>query len=168
VALVPHADFIVAGSYFASKHSYMSFSKQAFLFFLFIIAAFSSYAQNRDSLLRLYNNETIRRFGGNFQKGSDRLSFSDLKYEFERSPMGFYQYTEAKKNRTVATVLRVFSVAASIASFSLVSGNNRPATYAFLGGQIALNLTGFYFQDRSNKALDQALWQRNKDLLLGQ
>ncbi len=146
----------------------MSFSKHAFFFVLFFAAAYSSFAQNRDSLLRLYNNETIRRFGSNFQKGSDRLSFSDLKFEFERSPMGLYQYTEAKKNRTVATVLRVFSLAASIASFSLVSGDNRTATYAFLGGQIALNLTGFYFQDRSNKALDRALWQRNKDLLFGQ
>jgi hypothetical protein len=82
--------------------------------------------------------------------------------------MGFYQYTVAKKSRTTATVLRLFSFAASIASISFVSRDNRPATYAFWGGQIALNLTGFYFQDRSNKALDQALWQRNKDLLLGQ
>ncbi len=133
-----------------------------------LIIAIGSFAQYRDSVLRLYNNETIRRHGGNFQKGANRLLFGELKNEFDRSPVGFYHYTVAKKNRTTATVLRLFSFAASVASIAFVSRDNRGATYAFWGGQLALNLAGFYYQDRSNKALDQALWQRNKDLLFGQ
>ena len=138
-----------------------------FCFFLLFAATFS-FSQNRDSLLRLYNNQTIYRYGSNFQKGTDRLYFRDLRDEFSFSPMGLVSYELSKKHRTTATVLRVLSVAASIATISLISRENRSASYAAWGGQIALNLAGFYYQDRSNKLLDQALWQRNKDLLFGQ
>jgi hypothetical protein len=135
-----------------------------FLFFLNITCAFS---QSRDSLLRLYNAGTISRYGTNFIKGDQRLRFNDLSNEFSFSPMALVGYELAKKNRTKATVLRVLSVAASVATISLISRENRTVTYAAWAGQIGLSLVGFYYQDRSNKLLDQALWQRNKDLLFG-
>lgn len=143
-------------------------SGKNFLFgFLFFLSAFGANGQNRDSLLRLYNSQTITRFGNNFQKGGDRLYFRDLGNEFSFSPMGIVAYELAKKQRTTAMVLRVLSVAGSIATLTLLSRQNRTATYIAWGGQAALNLAGFYYQDRSNKLLDAALWQRNKDLLFG-
>ena len=137
-------------------------------FFLFILMTHLSWGQSRDSLLRLYNSQTISRFGTNFVKGGQRLYFRDLRDEFSFSPMGLVGYELSKKSRTTATVLRVLSVAGSIATLTLLSRENRTATYVAWGGQFALNLAGFYYQDRSNKLLDQALWQRNKDLLFGQ
>lgn len=146
----------------------MTVRQSFFLCLLFLLSVTFSFGQNRDSLLRLYNNQTIFRYGSNFQKGTDRLYFRDLRDEFSFSPMGLVGYELSKKHRATATVLRVLSVAASVATFSLISRNNYSATYAVWGGQIALSLAGFYYQDRSNKELDRALWQRNKDLLFGQ
>jgi hypothetical protein len=146
----------------------MTACKPVLFCFFFLFATTIALGQNRDSLLRLYNNQTIYRYGSNFQKGTDRLYFRDLRDEFSFSPMGLVGYELSKKHRTTATVLRVLSVAASIATISLISRDNYSATYAVWGGQIALSLAGFYYQDRSNKELDRALWQRNKDLLFGQ
>ena len=141
---------------------------KAILFVLFLLIAPESFGQQRDSLLRLYNSQTISRFGTNFVKGGQRLYFRDLGSEFSFSPLGLVGYELSKKSRTTAMVLRVLSVAGSIATLTLLSRENRTATYVAWGGQFALNLAGFYYQDRSNKRLDEALWQRNKDLLFGQ
>jgi hypothetical protein len=65
--------FILAGIYFVPKQTPMSFAKRAIFLLLLLVASAGSFAQNRDSLLRLYNNETIRRHGSNFQKGGNRL-----------------------------------------------------------------------------------------------
>lgn len=146
----------------------MATGKGILLGILFFFSATLAFSQNRDSLLRLYNNQTIYRFGNNFQKGTERLYFGDLRNEFSFSPMGLVGYELSKKHRTKATVLRVLSVAASIATISLLSRDNRTVTYAVWAGQLGLGLAGLYYQDRSNKLLDQALWQRNKDLLFGQ
>jgi len=40
------------------------------------------YAQTRDSLLNVYNTQTIHSFGKSYVKGSKSLSFADLKPEF--------------------------------------------------------------------------------------
>lgn len=144
-------------------------ARRRFFFFLFFVFSITfSFGQNRDSLLRLYNNQTIFRYGNNFQKGTDRLYFRDLRNEFSSSPMGLVGYELSKKHRTTATVLRVLSVAASVVTISFISRSNYSATYAVWAGQIGLSLAGFYYQDRSNKELDRALWQRNRDLLFGQ
>lgn len=134
---------------------------------LFCALSTLSYGQSRDSLYQLYNTEVITRYGNNFQKGRESLRFPDLQQEFSFSPIGQFHYSEAKKHRTTATVLRLFSAAATIASIAFISGENRTATYVTWGGQIALNLAGFHFQTKGNQHLDRALFQRNKDLLFG-
>lgn len=139
-----------------------------FLCSFFVFSTTLSFGQNRDSLLRLYNNHTISRYGNNFQKGTDRLNFRDLRDEFSFSPIGLIGYESSKKHRTTATVLRVLSVAATVATIAFVSPSNSSMTYATWAGQIGLALGGFYYQDRANKELDRALWQRNRDLLFGQ
>jgi hypothetical protein len=157
-----------AETYLAAKHDAMTTCKPVFCCFFLLFTATIAMGQSRDSLLRLYNNQTIYRYGNNFQKGTDRLYFRNLSNEFSFSPIGLAGYELSKRHRTTATVLRVLSVAASVATISFISREKHSATYAVWGGQIALSLAGFYYQDRSNKEMDRALWQRNKDLLLGQ
>lgn len=143
----------------------MTFWKKCFFLFLFVLTGTVSVAQQNDSLLRLYNNQTITRYGSNFRMGTERLSFTDLQNKFSFSPAGLVGYELAKKQRTTATVLRLLSVAASIATLTLLSRENRTGTYLAWAGQIGLNVAGFYYQERGNKLLDEALWQRNRDLL---
>jgi hypothetical protein len=138
------------------------------LVLLFCSAGSAALAQSRDSLVKLYDNQTLSRSGSFFQKGGQRLLFRDLQNEFSFSTVGQYHYTEAKKHRTTATVFRLFSLAATVASFSFLSRENNRATIYTTAGQIGLNIAGFYFQNRSNQHLDRAIWLRNRDLLFGQ
>lgn len=65
------------------------FLKSALPFTIFLLLTFCvSYtgnAQTKDSLLRVYNNETIHSFGKVYVKGSKQLKFGDLKPEFNGS-----------------------------------------------------------------------------------
>jgi hypothetical protein len=45
---------------------------------------------------------------------------------------------------------------------------SRNTAYAFFGSQIVLGFAGFYYNRVYNERLDQAIWQRNKDLLFSQ
>ena len=55
------------------------------------------YAQQTDSLKYKYINQSIYRYGGVYQKGTERLSFRNLKYEFSMSDLGLDGYNKARK-----------------------------------------------------------------------
>jgi len=127
-------------------------------------------AQNLDELKAKYNNQTIYRNGQYFMKGTERLSFSDLRNEFSTSDMGQISYEKAKKYRTTGFVFRLLSMGASLVSIALVSDNTnnysqRTAIYLALGGQVLTTFVAGKYYQQSSQSLDKALWQRNKDLL---
>ena len=122
-------------------------------------------AQKTDSLKYIYNNQTIYRYSGWFIKGSDRLTFRDLKAEFSMSELGLVSYNKAQKYKTIGTVLRVASMLTVFGAALYVNGNNPNAVYAFIGGNIVLGIGSARYYQFSAQSLDRALWQRNKDLL---
>ena len=124
------------------------------------------YAQQTDSLKYKYINQSIYRYGGVYQKGTERLSFRNLKYEFSMSDLGLDGYNKARKYITTSTVLRIVSFASSMAALSIAASNgNRKAAYFLLGGQIVFGFAAAKYSGMSKSTMDRALWQRNKDLL---
>lgn len=132
---------------------------------LMLTMSLASYAQNKDTLKKLYINETIYRYGKNFMKGTERLRFADLGREFNFSSVGITTYQQAKRNRNTSLVLKLLSTAAGVAAISFAARGNFNRTLFALGGQVALAIGGGVYQRQSDKLLDKALWQRNKDLL---
>jgi hypothetical protein len=127
-------------------------------------------AQEIESLKNKYTNQTIYRYGGSIMKGTERLSFPALQKEFTMSELGLVSYNQSKKYRTTSMIFRFASLASSIAALAIASENNlttnrRNLAFGFLGGQIVFGLVATNFSMLSNKSLDKALWQRNKDLL---
>ena len=127
-------------------------------------------AQDLDDLKSKYNNQTIYRYGQYFMKGTERLSFNDLRNEFSMSELGLISYEQARKYKTTGFVFRLISLGAMVVGFALVSDNTvnydqRTAIYCSLGGQfLTAMISGKYYQS-SMQSLDKAIWQRNKDLL---
>jgi len=124
------------------------------------------YAQQTDSLKYKYINQTIYRFGNVYQKGTERLVFRDLQFEFSISDLGMDGYQKAKKLAATSTVLRIISFAASVAAVSVAANNgNRNTAFILLGGQVVFGLAAAKYYGMSRSTLDRALWQRNKDVL---
>lgn len=133
-----------------------------------ILFCFSTSAQtsHNDSLRFQYNNQTIFRSGGWFLKGTERLSFIQLRNEFSMSELGLAGYEQAKKYRNTSNVFRYISLAASVAAVGVaVTGNNRNLAYGLLGGQMLTTIGAMRYSQLSTQSLDRALWQRNKDVL---
>ena len=135
-----------------------------FVCFVFVFAL-NTFSQAKDSLLRVYNNETIYRYGNVFRKGNERLSFSDLKQEFSFSDLGVADYQMAKKYRTLTLITNLAATGCFYAmGLSFINGKSKTG-YILLGGSILLGVGVSRFRILSAKHLDRALWQRNKDLL---
>lgn len=137
----------------------------------FVIALFSlinnCFSQVPDSIKYKYNNFTIYRQGGYFLKGNERLTFQELRSEFSKSELGKISYDKAKSYRNTSLFFRIGSIVCGLASIAVIANNrnNRNTAYALLGGQFALIYGASKYIVLSNKSLDRALWQRNKDLL---
>jgi len=130
--------------------------------------SFTVSAQRTDSLKRIYVNETVYRYGKSFMKGTERLYFRDLKYEFDFSPVGEGSYLLSRRYRNTSIAMKVLSGLTSIATlFVLADRRNINTMYLGLGAQLAFSLADAYYQNLSTQQLDRALWQRNKDLLFG-
>ena len=128
------------------------------------------HSQNTDSLKYKYTNQTLYRYGSSFMKGTERLTFPELRNEFTMSELGLASYEKAKKYRTTSIVLRTISLAASLSALVIVSRNNltnnrRNLAYGLFGGQLVFSIAGAKYGILSTQSLDKALWQRNKDLL---
>ena len=123
------------------------------------------YAQTRDSLLRVYNNETIHSFGKVYVKGSKQLKFGDLKPEFTGG-ITKDLYKKSKGNLIVGRLLTFTAVTALVAG-ALIKKDNKSASIALTIVGIGLNLSSFSFRKKSKELIDQAIWQRNKEILFG-
>jgi hypothetical protein len=140
--------------------------KYLVLFHFALFAYYFSTAQTNDSIRYKYTNQTIYRYGSSFLKGNERLTFRDLSKEFTMSDLGLASYTKAKNYRTTSTILRYASMLFSFTAISIAANNgNRNTAIAFIGGEFALLYAGMTYNQLSQKSLDRALWQRNKDLL---
>ena len=136
------------------------------IFLLFTCCiSFNSHAQTKDSLLRVYNNETIHSFGKVYVKGSKQLKFGDLKSEFTDG-ITKDLYKKSKKNLVLGRLLTVTAVAALVTS-AVIKKDNKGASIALSIVGIGLNLSSFRFKKNSKELIDQAIWQRNKEILFG-
>lgn len=123
-------------------------------------------SQRVDSLKEKFIANTIYRYGTGFKKGNDRISFNELKYEFDGSSLGLDLYTKAKRYKSVSRILNFASLFAGFAAISTISGNSsRNTTYVLLGGQMLLSLTGARYRSMYIENMDRAIWQRNQDVL---
>ena len=125
----------------------------------------NAYAQNRDSLIRVYDNETIHTFGKFYIKGNKQLKFRDLKPEFN-SDITKDLYKKSQSNLTMGRVFTVASIAA-LATGALVKKNNNGAGITLNIVGIGLNLGSKYFHKHSTQLIDRAIWQRNREILFG-
>lgn len=134
--------------------------------FVFICCITSNASsQSRDSLLNVYNTQTIHTFGKYYIKGDKQLSFWNLKSEFQ-SGITKVLYKKSKGDLILSRFLTVTSVAALV-SAAVVRKNNKAAAWAFSIGGIALNLGSLHFRKQSSELLERGLWQRNKEVLFG-
>jgi len=127
--------------------------------------SFNGNAQTKDSLLRVYNNETIHSFGKVYVKGSKQLTFGDLKPEFNGS-ITKDLYKKSKGNLLLGRLLTVSAVAALVTSAVIKKDHNGAAVALSIAG-IGLNLSSFHFKKNSKELIDRAIWQRNKEILFG-
>jgi hypothetical protein len=136
---------------------------------LFCIVFFCStfcFSQTISELEKKYNNETIYRFGVNkYLKGSERLSFNALRNEFDASPLGLDLYNGAKKYKNISTVLRLVSLAASIATLSFAASRDKNKMLIGFVVQFASMFAANRYSTSYIEQTDRALWQRNKDVL---
>ncbi len=123
------------------------------------------YAQSRDSLLRVYNNETIQAFGKYYVKGSKQLKFWDLKPEFNAG-ITKDMYKKSKGNLILSKLCTFTSVAALVTS-AVIKKNNSGGAIALSIAGIGLNLGGLFYRKQSKEIIDRAIWQRNKEILFG-
>jgi hypothetical protein len=121
--------------------------------------------QTKDELLSTYNNQTIHTFGKFFIKGSNRLTFGDLKKDFTSDiAKGFYK--KAKDDRFLGGFFTVTAVGALVTSI-LVRKNNNTLGNILSVSAIGLNFGSLHFRHRSTQLVDQAIWYRNKEILFG-
>ena len=148
-----------------NKHLLKSSLPYTFFLLLACCVSFNSHAQTKDSLLRVYNNETIHSFGKVYVKGSKQLKFGDLKPEFNAG-ITKDLYKKSKGNLILGRLLTVTAVAALVSSAVIKKDNNGAAIALSVAG-IGLNLSSFHFRKKSKELIDQAIWQRNKEILFG-
>lgn len=135
------------------------------LILLLVCVATAGHAQSRDSLLAVYNSQTIHAQGRMFVKGNRQLTFRDLRSEFQ-SGVTKDLYKKAKGNLVLTQFLKVTATAAIITGI-LIRKDNKGGALALTIGGIALNLGSFHFRKQSTSLLERALWMRNRDVLFG-
>lgn len=140
--------------------------RKSFIFFsaLFLLLHFNVFSQSKDSILHLYNNETIYRIGNKYIKGNQQLTFHDLRMEFTTPPTK-YMYHKSKKLLAISRIFNLASLGVIIAS--VFTKTNVAGSIEFAAGTGALGLGGIYFQTESSKYSERAIWERNRDILTG-
>jgi|GEM_PF-930766 len=126
---------------------------------------FNARAQTKDSLLRVYNSETIHTFGRFYVKGSKQLKFRDLQPEFS-SGITMDLYQKAKSDRVVADLFTVTAIGALVTGI-IVKKNSNTLGNVLSGFAIGLNLGSIHFRNKFTQLLDRAIWHRNKEILFG-
>jgi hypothetical protein len=123
------------------------------------------HAQTKDSLLNVYNTQTIHTFGKSYVKGGKSLSFADLKPEFQ-SGVAKDLYKKSKGNLLLSRVFTVTSIAALITGAVRKKSDSKGAGIFPIVG-LGLNLGSLYFKKQSTELVDRAIWHRNKEILFG-
>jgi hypothetical protein len=164
------ADVIYSKNLPVSQHTANTMKSVAFILFILLTAVSNISAQGSANLKATYTNGTIYRYGSYFMKGTERLTFANLKPEFAMSDLGLAAYEKSRKYRTISTVLRLLSLGTAIFTLRIVSNNNinynqRTTIYILLGGQLATALAASRYSQLSSQNVDKAIWERNKDLL---
>ena len=122
------------------------------------------FSQSRDSLIKVYNSQTIYRHGNKYIKGNEKLNYQDLSAQFN-TPATREMYKKSKHKLFVGRVFNVASLAVIIVS--VFTKTNVGGSIAFAAGTGVLGLTGIYYQTESSKYLERALWDRNRDIITG-
>ncbi len=128
-------------------------------------AVLNTHAQSRDSLLNVYNTQTIHSFGKSYVKGGKSLSFADLKPEFN-SGIAKDLYKKSKGNLILSRVFTVTSIAALVTG-AVLKKNDTKGAWAFPVLGLGLNLGSLHFKKQSTELVDRAMWHRNKEILFG-
>lgn len=131
---------------------------------LFLSFHFNVFSQSKDSILHLYNSETIYRIGNKYMKGNQQLTFQDLNREFTtRRTKDMYH-----KSKKLLVISRIFNLASlGVIITSVFIKTNVAGSIEFAVGTGALGLGGIYFQSESSKYSERAIWDRNRDILTG-
>ncbi len=143
-------------------------SNTALLILSILITLFSIqrvHAQSKDSLLRIYNNQTIQPSGNFFIVGGNRLRLGELKPIFMSSITNDL-FKKAKNQRTIAGITTVAAIA-SLITGAVLKKQDKNGAWAFTIAGIGLNIWSFHLRKKSTELLDRAIWQRNKEILFG-
>ena len=127
--------------------------------------ALNTHAQTRDSLLKVYDNQTIHTFGKSYIMGGKSLSFADLKPEFNAG-IAKDLYKKSKGNLILSRVFTVTSIAALVTGAILQKIDTKGA-WIFPVVGLGLNLASLHFKKQSTELVDRAIWHRNKEILFG-
>ena len=132
------------------------------LLLLLFFINLKSFSQSQDSLIQAYNNKTIYRFGNKYIKGDEKLTYKDLRLEFNTQATGA-MYIKSNSRLLISRIFNVASVGLVIAS--VVTKTNIQGSIEFAAGTGILGLTGIYYQTQSSKYLERAIWERNREVL---
>lgn len=132
------------------------------LFLLVVFINLKSFSQSRDSLIKVYNHQTIYRFGNKYMKGSEKLTYRDLRLEFN-TPSTQEMYKKSKRRLFISRIFNVASLGLLVAS--VVTKTDINGSIKFAVGTGILGLGGIYYQTQSSKYLERAIWERNKEAL---
>lgn len=125
----------------------------------------TSAGQTTDQHMQIYDNATLHTVGRFYYKGNNRISFGALKKEFTSYTTKEF-YRKAKADRVWGGLLSIAGAGALITGI-VVRKNNPTLGNVLSGAAIAINLGGLHFSRRSDKLTDQAIWQRNREILFG-
>lgn len=135
------------------------------LMFLTCFLSMNMKGQSRDSLLSVYNNQTIHSFGRFFIQGSKQITLGGLKPMFTEGVTKDL-YNKSKSNLFFGRFLTVTAVAALVTG-AIIKKDNKSAALALSIVGIGLNLSSFHFRKKSRELIDQAIWYKNKEILFG-
>lgn len=135
------------------------------LIFIFIFINSQAFCQTTDSILKKYDQQFIYRYGSSFVKGGNKLSFGDLRNEFNSKSPSFDLYLRSKKNKTTSTIFRILSTIAVVGVVKAARNNNTGLAYGIFTGQLATLFVSQHYRRKSTVDLDRALQIRNRELL---
>src|SRR5258706_9652786 len=124
------------------------------LFLLVSFCSSNSIAQSRDSLLKVYNTQTIYRYGNKYLKGNEKLTYADLKLEFS-SPSTQGMYKKSKSRLNISRVFKVASLGAVVASI-FIKTNVSGAIQLAIGTGL-LTTAAVHYQTQSFKFLKKEI-----------
>jgi hypothetical protein len=132
--------------------------------FIACFISLAAFSQLRDSLEKIYSNQTIYQSGNKYLKGNERLSYKDLRLEFN-TPVTQDLYRRSGRKILVSRIFNVASLAVIVTS--VFTKTSVAGSIEFSAGTGALGRGGLYYQIQANKLIENALWIKNREVLFG-